>query len=399
MKTILHILILTLAAAVFLPAGANIARPIHLDAGLDFVEPRINCIQDPVFGMPAFWIRDNGNKATVLFDVSAYGLLPIGDEYTDWTVTLRKSKDDVFFETVLDIEKIQVREPYYLLHVDVPADLPEDLFDLSVSVVSGKDYIFDTQPNAVKIIDRIKDHYKIVHVTDIHFDDPRGLLGNMYETMQYRFINKMIDVVNIIDPEFVILTGDIVFGILYTNEYPNAWEGLQRFDVPVFMTVGNHDAINHDWALAIEKVDGLEAYEDVLAPLNYSFTYGDFEYVSTYSIDWSPIDRWGIAMATLHWRGQLREPQLEWIESAVAQSDAELLVVGLHHPPHSSFEGEGAPEFQAIMRDYQVDAVLAGHTHYDEVLWDGDVKYLTTTSTLFDFQMPGYPGFRLLDTA
>lgn len=397
MKMIPQVLMLTLLAAAFPPAGSGAVQPMPLEPDMGIVEPRINCIQDPVFGMPAFWIRDNGNDATVLFDPTAYGKLPLGDDYSDWTVTLRKSRDEVFFDTVLDVESVEFLDPHYLLHVNVPLDLPEDLFDLSVSVISGKDYIFDTQPNAVKIIDHIRNHYKIVHITDVHFDDPRGYVGNLIETLEYKFIHKMMDVVNIVDPEFVILTGDIVFGILYTTEYPNAFEGLQSLDVPVFMSVGNHDAINHDWKFAIEKVDGLEAYEDVFAPLNYSVRYGGFEYISTYSIDWSKIDRWGIGMATLHWRGQMRESQLDWIEAAVAGSDAELLMVGMHHPPHLSFEGEGGPEFQALMRDYQVDAVLAGHTHYDDVTWDGDVQYLTTTSTLFDFQMPGYPGFRMLE--
>ncbi len=44
-----------------------------------------------------------------------------------------------------------------------------------------------------------------------------------------------------LDPEFIIFTGDLLFGGPYLLEYSWAWETLRSFSLPIFMVPGNHD--------------------------------------------------------------------------------------------------------------------------------------------------------------
>jgi predicted phosphodiesterase len=383
--------------AVFIFSVVFFASAFNAVADTHISEPRSNYIADPMFGKPALWLSGGEDDPQVMIDPSGMEFdLPYANAVT-WTVLLRKANGPVLFEVELPVEHAEIASPYYILHLSIPEDIPVDLFDLEVSVDVGGTVYSDYQPNAVKIIDEIKDHYSIVHVTDIHVDDPRGCMANFSETAQYKLIRKMIHTVNLFNPEFVIITGDHVFGASYSREYSHLYDLLQDFDVPVFMSIGNHDAINHAYWTDNGRVDGLQAFEDLFAPLNFTFTYGTMEYISLNSMDWSAYERRGVSIFTLAIGGQMREDQLDWFEDELAAADAELILAGYHHPPHNSFQGTGADRVMLLARQYNVDAVLTGHTHVEEVKLDGDVLYLTTGSLMFNGFGGSYPAFRMLE--
>ncbi len=356
-------------------------------------------ITSPTFGMPALWLRSSPEGSTITIDPSQADIDLSSLDESRWHILLRKANGPVRFETDLTLQKVEEISGGYLLHVTIPDDIPVDLFDLEISVESGTTAYTACQPNAVKTIDTLKDTYSIIHVTDIHVDDPRGCAGNCSETAYYKFIKKMIHAVNLINPEFVIITGDHVFGINYEREYSHLYEVLQEFDVPILMAIGNHDAINHAYHRGKRGVDGLRVFEKLFAPLTFTFTYGGLEYISLNSMDWSATERLGLSIATIHFGGQMQDEQLDWFKEKVSQTDAALILAGYHHPPHNSFQGTGADRVMQIARDYDVNAVLTGHTHQDEVRRDDNILYITTSSVLFNAFGDSYPAFRILDIA
>jgi len=381
---------LTVWGVVFLAAAFNAV------AGINILKDRSNYIAAPMFGMPAFWLRGDRDTPRVTIDPSKAGL-DLSSASVTWTVRLRKANGPVLFENEIPVEQVENAGSYYILHLSIPEEIPVDLFDLEVSVNDGQSVYSDHQPNAVKIIDKVKDRYSIVHVTDIHVDDLRGYAVNGSETAGYRVIMKTMHMVNLFDPEFVIVTGDHVFGISYEREYPHLYDLLQQFDVPIFMSIGNHGAINHAYWREKGRLDGREVFEDLFAPLTFTFRYGTLQYISLNSMDWSARDRRGVNILTLAIGGQMQDSQLDWFEEVLAGTEAELIIAGFHHPPHNSFQGTGADRVMALAVDYNVGAVLTGHTHAEEVKFDGDVLYLTTTSLLFSPFFGSYPAFRMLE--
>jgi len=380
------------------------AAPGHATAqgisgvGMDAIDPLITYIIDPVFGMPAFWLAGGGDDPRILIDTQGNGYKRGGGNVLSWSASLEKSGGSIPFSIDLPIESVQYHAPYFLLHPVVSPDVPVDLYDLVVSVEVGGNVHSDMQPHAVKVINELKSDFSFVQVADVHVDDPRGFLYNFDETWGYEFIKKMISMVNILDPEFIVGVGDLAFGDSYTIEFQDVYNLLLKLDVPIFMGVGNHDAINHNWWMGVEKVDGLRAFEDLFAPAIFSFEYGDLEYFNLNSMDWSAYDRRGIGALTLNWLGQMREGQLDWFEEQLAASDSPLLLAGYHHPPQNAFLGEGADRVMALAQDYQVDAVLLGHTHFDRIEEEGECTYITSASVMFD-SFGGYPCIRKLDVS
>ena len=356
-----------------------------------------NFITRPMFGFPSLWLRDSSVKPRIEINslINTPDLNSVNSE--DYLVLLKKSNGPVSFEVELQVEKTEKKASSHVLHFSVPGDIPVDLFDLEIFINTNGKIYSDYQPNAVKIIDKVKQHYFIVHITDIHVDDPRGYTVNFFESAQYRVIKKMTHMINLLDPEFVVITGDHVFGASYCREYPRLYELLQDFDVPIFMSPGNHDVINHDIYAGNTGIDGIKIFEDFFAPLNFTFSYGNLKYVSLNSMDWDNKARQGINIITLTPGGTMSETQLDWFEQELASSDAEITLVGYHHPPHNSFQGTGAERVIALARNYSVSAVLTGHTHFDENKLDDPVLYLTTSSVMFSGFQGSYPAIRILE--
>jgi len=342
-------------------------------------------ITSPMFGMPAFWLQ--GDNSTVTVKTS---LPPAADTIS---IVLEKSNGPAAAEFELEILQVSGSESDRTITVSVPDTVPVDLFDLIIEIETDNSTITDTQPNAVKVIEKMKDSFSFIHLTDIHVDDIRGILANPAETLEYGVIYKTIEAINLIDPEFVIITGDLVFGLSYFWEYIHLYEVLQKFDVPIFLSIGNHDAINHKWPLGGEYIDGMEMFQLLFAPLNYTFRYGDLLYISLNSMDWTSGERLGISILNFNWMGQIREEQLDWFEEQLSGTAAELILAGLHHPPEQ-FSGQGKNELKTLSRSYGVNAVFSGHTHYDRVTADGEVLYITTGSLMFDFLSDIHPVFR-----
>ena len=117
----------------------------------------------------------------------------------------------------------------------IPGTVPAELYDLSVTSSGGS----DTSPHAVKVYGEYKTTYYFIH----HTDSQNGTDWTDMETV--------VPEVNLINPEFIINTGDNIAGpwrpggVTTPSEWDwrrwNDWEA--RWDmhtVPVFSVPGNH---------------------------------------------------------------------------------------------------------------------------------------------------------------
>ncbi len=127
----------------------------------------------------------------------------------------------------------------------VPAGILDELYDLQVTADGG---IADVVKHAVKVLPAFKTSYYFIQVTDSHlpthlnYGDP-GVTTDSTSTLDFRAV---VDDINIINPEFVLHTGDLVNeGEMedYQNyrEYSRSKRLLGELQVPVFLSSGNHD--------------------------------------------------------------------------------------------------------------------------------------------------------------
>ena len=171
------------------------------------------------------------------------------------------------------------------------------------------------------------------------------------------------------------------------------------FDVPTFLAPGNHDGY---WRL---REDGLNYWEEYFGPVYYSFDYGPHHFTSVNSYDWWKFQRFSFLFVALNWGGSIRQRQLQWIEDDLSSTDADLKFIFLHHNPiwettnHSLLRNpyKNRLPFLELIDTHDVDMVLAGHEHIDDVTIENDTIFITTTTPESEIRVDdGYWGYRLV---
>ncbi len=238
------------------------------------------------------------------------------------------------------------------LRVEVPQNVPLDLYDLHVRCTSPEAapefLVEDMQPHALQVIESYDEDIKILQITDTHIYGPETRNGlnldyNSFELREPRpgmpdridlsfvgypgfpmdqdkdgksnegaiYLQEELQAINLIDPDFVVFTGDCVFaqknfstypkdtwiwgdvsgelGTEYRFEYTWWYDELLALNVPVFCLPGNHDSYCWD-GHAVARDDGAEIWQDLFGPLYFSWDYGDATFLALNSMDWDKED-------------------------------------------------------------------------------------------------------------
>jgi hypothetical protein len=252
---------------------------------------------------------------------------------------------------------------------EVPYDLPQGLYDL---VVDATRAIRDTTRHAVQVIPEFKEDYYFIHITDTHL--PTHLYhyqtGARTDTSEIVDLREVIADINIINPEFVLLTGDLVNegeleDYLDLRYYTRAQQLLTQFEVPVFLTAGNHDlggwsstpppagTARRDWW----KFFGWNRLDDPPpgAPWytqNYSFDYGPVHYVALEA--YNNYDRW---RSQIYGRDSFTSGQMEWLAEDLAAAATSASQVLCYHCDFLH---------QINLKALEVEMALWGHIHRNE---------------------------------
>ena len=371
------------------------------------------CITSEVHFPRSYYEIQGGDSLTVLYPRSSIPVFVTKDDsfviqfqsYSfDQVYASIETAYDALPDTIpLTIQSIEQNDQIYYVHAHIPVDTPEELYNLTVTITSEEQSFTQTRPRAVSVKQTIDDTFTFIQVADFHIGDPRGLKENPQEIFGWKASRRIIQEINLLQPDFVIISGDLTFGQLYpfeyTYEYKKCYEILQEFQVPTFLSPGNHDGYVQTGQ------DGFKFWETYFGPLYYSFDYGDYHFLSVNSYDWPKIARIGFSYLVFNWGGSIQEDQLSWIRQDVEKHQEMHLCMNLHHNPlwdttSDSLVGKGyysREELLDIIIENQFDAVFAGHVHFDNVTLKEDTLFITTTTASSGLDHDdSYWGYRLI---
>ncbi|MGD8628255.1 MAG: metallophosphoesterase, partial [bacterium] len=157
----------------------------------------LTIIQRPLLNIPSFVFPGDTLKIECSADPSTTG----------WTAELLRRQAEVWLPLVSSTYDASTL--WWTLEAEVPADAEPCLYDLVVTYDGGME---DTTRHAVSVIPAFKEDYYFVHVTDTHlptheFSSNGWISPDTSEMVDFR---EVIDDINLINPEFVIHTGDLV---------------------------------------------------------------------------------------------------------------------------------------------------------------------------------------------
>lgn len=258
-----------------------------------------------------------------------------------------------------------------------------ELYSLRVMASGGID---DTTQNAVKIVPSRKNNYYFVHITDTHipnrvFYPNAGFDSDSLEVNDFRAV---MDDINLINPEFVLLTGDLVNeGELegFANQYWYGWGQrlLAEFKVPVYLTVGNHDvggwnstpppqgSARRNWwkYFGWPWLDSMD-YSWGRYTQDYSFVYGDVHYIGLEAYD--NYDNW---RAGIYGGQSFILSQIQWLNQQMQLHPNKTRVLFYHY----DFSD------QLNLNSLGADMGLWGHTHRNSGSVNSYPYNLSTRST------------------
>ena len=483
-RVVCAVLVLLLAMGLsiaMMPARQAEAAPAPMKTNIPDDWPwKITHLDYPTIGCPV--IRKKGETFTLEFDCIGKGAGGSQPGVSDWDVRLLSSNDQ--WPTVVDLPvqnaargesvawakgaspespaKGEWSGPWagkevWHVTVKVPSSARSDLYDLQVTA-DGATTITDSQPHAVQVIDEYKDDYNFIQISDFHVNDPRGpgisfIPGPYPDPSQFKnnvYNLKALDNVNSLNPDFVVMTGDLPFGVPpfaydfcrlldpsdqstdysgevpdWDGEYNKAYQQLLRLEVPVLCIPGNHDCYNLETQLGSiiphthdQRQDGAHIWHTMVGPRYYGWDYGDKLHITAiWGYDQPQRDALAFlgkgqrsSMPVLHLpsedggAGRMRDNQWGWMvqDLAGAEGKYDLLTMAVHQPFYgkpstNTWQEQGQmDDLMQYTHDYGVGLTITGHTHRDDVYVDTThprkVTHLNTTTT--SFGTIEYPGMR-----
>jgi hypothetical protein len=328
------------------------------------------------------------------------------------------------------------------LDVQVPQQLARDVYGLRV-VAPGID---DSQPNSVRVFGRVEspETFRFAVITDHQLWDPSfKLTGRKLSSGQFpkhpraKLANEAITEqgfkeLALLDPDFVLHTGDLIFGFDFASEYAQVRDILKRAHLPVFGVPGNHDGYaiytlklrgnlmrfvkgaitcrKHlsasgaiTWRRAWQFIscfygdvkdrlfsnlqqDGLVYWHRQLGPSEYAFDHGRFRFIGINTYGGTPQRRHAFAIyvdlldlhlgapAVDNYGGYLSDEQLYWLGKTLkaARASGLIPVVFAHHDPRGN---PGKQRYQAN-EPFPTSPLGGGpfeEWNYDSAAWDSNI--------------------------
>jgi len=355
----------------------------------------------------------SGNLSILSPRCSAPVILEAGCTFTIWFVAdpfvsvyayISTAYEPVVDTYWLSLRSVHIREGNWYVNASVSESVAPELYNLTLLLDSNGMLLTATQPRAVSI-SHITNNFTFIHLTDFHVGDPRGFSVSISQTLGYKSVLRCISEVNLLHPDFVVISGDLVFGQLYpreyAHEYSKLYEMLQRFDVPTYIVPGNHDGYRRPGE------DGQAFWERYFGPLNYSFDYGRFHFIGVNSYNLPAWNRIAVGPLAIYWGGSIQNQELAWINQDLNHSKNALLTfMFMHHNPLWDAKNDSLLHKREYLNRQQlldsiqqhgVDMVLAGHVHYDSVNKVNNTLFVTTTTPESEIRTSdGYWGYRMI---
>lgn len=362
-----------------------------------------NPIENVAIGAPFSIVYPRHSYPVITEDGGIFKIIIEDASFNSLLIKIETAYESVVDEIYLDVTEIEHIDELTYITVEIPKNTPEELYNLTV-IMDDSNLKAVIEPRAVSIVNKLSDSFSFAHITDFHIGDIRGFTVDIKKTLGWKTAKKTIEEINVLKPDFVVITGDLLFGQLYpfeySFEYRTCYRILQQFDVPTYLIPGNHDGYVQSFQ------DGFRFWDKFFGDLYYSFDYGNYHFVSVNSYDWPYISRIGFSYLVFNWGGSVLADQLSWIEDDLTSSNnANLTFMMMHHNPLWDTQDNsllkrgynGRENLIELIEEYGVDMVLSGHVHRDNVTVNNDIVYITTTSTAGGVRGEYYWGYRIIE--
>jgi len=382
-------LLFTIALALLAASVSFAAAPSPADLGGGRGDHFSDDLYSPRLGQPV--LREDGESFEILIGLS--GTYAVGDV----TVALVSPEGDAFPLTVSwvtaqaptpgsDLAVMLYEEglsEVQEIAVVVPAGTPADVYGIEIDVSS---YHYESV-SAVRIYDDYPASWGFIHITDPHVG---------YDAEEYSAAERLgffVEEANFLDPEIVIVTGDICENQHAGHDWPQQFLDLiAGLRVPAYVMPGNHDYYN----------DG-ESY-DPAGPMRYFHEINRFEnsVVRLGSASFYALDtRWDNGLFQLYRCEGPSSDALDWAEADIAALGAQdkPRFWLMHGPNYDKFTWNvtNVTRVRDIMNASDFALGLAGHTHRFETYLNsgtnsfGRNDFLTADDWERDVAFPGYP--------
>lgn len=265
------------------------------------------------------------------------------------------------------------------------------LSGLSVGSLSGKNSL-ENNRTVFHASNSVQDSFYFVHITDTHV---MNKVFDRNEVSKKRF-RSVLDCVCSFEnkPAFIVITGDLtewggsgISGALNCQAFASClykkdgqFYADANYSIPVYTTPGNHE-YNFNRNLR-------NYYKIIDKDDRYIVNYSD---VSLFFINSGPNHylQPGDWFDNIKGDG-LYNCDIDWLEGALNNCNSNHKIILMHHPA-VNFRDEQGRMYDVIARNrarfvelcekYNVDLVLAGHTHYSRI-FDGDENFYYDNTSL-----------------
>ena len=315
----------------------------------------LTVIQRPLLNIPSIVRPGDDLEINCVADPSTTG----------WTATLERGGLNI--PLTVTTSSYDATTTWWTVTATIPEMPVYELYNLRVTAGGGLD---DTTQHSVRVIPAYRDDFYFVQITDTHL--PTYLYyyqdGADTDSTTSEGLREITLDVNIINPEFVLLTGDMIHEgeleeYLDKKYYSRAQMHLGEFEVPVYLSAGNHDiggwndtppsdgTARRDWwrFFGWQILDAPPAGAPWYTQ-NYSFDYGPVHFIGLEAYD--NYDDWRYS---IYGAESFTSGQMTWLSQDIATAGA-LHNVLFHH---FDFDNE------LNLNNLNLDMALWGHTHRD----------------------------------
>jgi hypothetical protein len=286
---------------------------------------------------------------------------------TDWTAQLTRGA--AVIPMTVDSADYSASYDRWFLTVTVPVDTPAEIYGIAVTGSGG---LLDVVDHAVAVRQSIDGDFYFIHITDTHLPTHKFYYesGADTDTTEMSDLHAVIDDINIMNPAFVLFTGDVVNegeleDFLNKHYFTRAQRILQGLDVPVFITAGNHDVGGWDdtpppdgtarrnwWKFFGWRYLNDPPPAEGVHTQNYSFDYGDVHFIGIEA--YNNYDRW---RRSIYGTDSFTSDQLTWLVDDIGTVPPSTPIVLFYHMDFQD---------QLNLGSLGVAGSLWGHIHYTD---------------------------------
>ncbi|NMA96113.1 MAG: hypothetical protein GX974_08755 [Clostridiales bacterium] len=308
---------------------------------------RIKHIIDPLWSKPA--IIQHGHRLVIFMELPTDNIeqfdILLESDHCHYSLKVEHIIKDTNTPIAMDNAKNKDQSSIYRIECKISPNIMPDLYSLKAAWENGSDFM----PNAVRVVDGFSNNFTFIHITDPH-------VCSALEDESEEYLKRAVKRINEVNPEFVLLTGDIASRYdedkqpldaqIIEHDYKLVQQILLELKVPLFITAGNHD-------LAFDFIR--DFYREYIArpvkgkSLDYAFSFGDHKFITFEGF--CHYDYETLAMVDK----SLTLDQLKWLQSELNSAQNALSRILFYHYDYKE-------QLPPLFDRYNINLALRGHS-------------------------------------